>query len=127
MLRDVGDPQLVGCIRGEHAFDAVLEHRRQPPDPPVRHFRWCTPCNTISAARTSMHIPNLVDQVRILDVSTRRPAGSPLVITRSRDLPDPARHRDGHSVIGEFTNEPEAYFVRCPETRDRSAWTTRAV
>ena len=82
------------------------------PEPPVRHFRWCTPCkpsdahqllnaamadraplsedqfrlhrsDAVGAAGASMHVPNPVDQNRVVDFTVRRAAGAPLVIPRS--------------------------------------------
>lgn len=30
MLRDVGDPQPVRCVSGEHPFDVIIEYCREP-------------------------------------------------------------------------------------------------
>jgi hypothetical protein len=37
------------------------------------------------------------------------PAGTPLVVSRSRDLQHPAGHRDGE-VAAELVDQPEPYF-----------------
>lgn len=59
-----------------------------------------------------MDISDAVGQHRIHVISVGRWAVSPLVEPGPRHLEDPAGHRDGKPVYGQFVDQPEPYFGR---------------
>lgn len=138
MLRDVGDPKLVRGVGGEYTFHLVLEHGRQPtrstvtpfamvdslqpsqphqtfdsavtdPQPPTQNQFGMHTANPVGSPRGGMQDADLIDQVRVGEVPIRRATGTPLVVSRRRDLQHPASHRD-REVAAELVDQPEPYF-----------------
>lgn len=148
MLRDVSHSELVRGIRGEDSFHVLFERGRQTtaaaapplavmnalqprdthepfnptapdPDSAAEHQLGMNPANPIGSSGDRMEVANRVDQIRILDITSRRPTRAPLVKARRRHLQHPADHRDGQSVAGEFMDQPEPY---CGSTFSRAKY-----
>ena len=69
------------------------------------------PRRAIGRPRRGVDVADLVGEVCVFDVASRRPATSPLVIARAGDVQNPAGHRDVQAVSGELLDQPEPYFV----------------
>jgi hypothetical protein len=53
----------------------------------------------------------IVEQHLVLRGAGRFHPGSPFVVALAPNVQDPAGHRDVESVVGEFTDQREDYFV----------------
>ena len=132
MLGDVGQPKPVGAIGGELALHEIVADRRA--DQAVlaallvhertgdAHLRTQPPHASLRRGEASLgqligdepiperrivdvNIDRGVDQLRLIPVPLRDRIGEPPVIGLLGELQDPARHRDGDAVGGEFTYE----------------------
>ena len=57
-----------------------------------------------------MDLDDRLHELLVSDLASRRGPAAPLVVAGSRDLKDPAGHRDGNPVSGEYVDQPEPYF-----------------
>ena len=64
----------------------------------------------VDAAVSAMDLHDALDQLSILDSTSSRDIGRPLVVARAGHPQHPAGHRDVDPVGGELTDQPEPYF-----------------
>ena len=70
------------------------------------------PRSTVGRSRRTVDVADLVGQIGIGDITRRWTTTAPFVVTRARDIQNPAGHRDVEAVSGKLLDQPEPYFGR---------------